>query len=310
MKHGRVRMTEMIRKLANLPAFARRRILVWAAAVLVIVVVLALQAAMPDWQLVPSLARGLSPGVILAVFLAALACEYVDSSLGMGYGTTLTPLLLLAGFEPLQIVPCVLLSELATGLTSTVMHHRDGNVDLLRDPKARSTAILLSVLSVVGTVAAVVFALKVSKFWLTAIIAVIILSVGVITLATVRRRVRYRRSHMIALGAVAAFNKGLSGGGYGPLVTAGQVVSGVSARSAVAITSLAEALTCLVGLIAYVTLHGHIDWTLAGPLTLGAMLSVPMATLTVRGLSEGVMRASVGTVTCLLGLLTVAKLLM
>jgi len=303
-------MPEMIRRLANLPAFARRRILIWAAAVLAIVVVLALQAAMPGWHLVPSLAGGLGPGVILAVFLAALVCEFVDSSLGMGYGTTLTPLLLVAGFEPLQIVPCVLLSELATGLTSTVMHHRDGNVDLLRDPKARNTAILLSVLSVVGTVAAVVFALKVSKFWLTAIIAVIILSVGVITLATLRRRLRYRRSHMIALGAVAAFNKGLSGGGYGPLVTAGQVVSGVSARSAVAITSLAEALTCLVGLIAYVALYGHVDWTLAGPLTLGAMLSVPVATLTVRGLSEGVMRASVGTVTCLLGLVTFAKLLM
>ena len=114
-------MTEMIQKLANLPAFARRRIRIWAAVVLAIVVLLGLQAAMPDWHLVPSLAHGLSAGAILAVFLAALVCEYVDSSLGMGYGTTLTPLLLLAGFEPLQIVPCVLLSEFATGLTSTLM---------------------------------------------------------------------------------------------------------------------------------------------------------------------------------------------
>ena len=101
---------------------------------------------------------------------------------------------------------------------------------------------------------------------------------------------------MIALGAVAAFNKGLSGGGYGPLVTAGQVVSGVSPKSAVAITSLAESLTCLIGLVAYWVMHGQIDWMLAGPLTLGAMLSVPVATLTVRGLSEGMMRASVGAV--------------
>jgi len=29
----------------------------------------------------------------------------------MGYGTTLTPLLLILGFEPLQIVPAVLLSD-------------------------------------------------------------------------------------------------------------------------------------------------------------------------------------------------------
>jgi uncharacterized membrane protein YfcA len=300
----------MISKLSKLPSFVRRRILVWAAAVLTITVVLALQAALPDWNLLPSLSERLGPGTVLAVFLAALVCEYVDSSLGMGYGTTLTPLLLLAGFEPLQIVPCVLLSEFATGLTSAIMHHRDGNVDLLRDPQARSTAILLSMLSVVGTLAAVFFALRVPKFWLTAIIGVIVLSVGLITLATVRRRLRYRRGHMIALGAVAAFNKGLSGGGYGPIVTAGQVVSGISPKSAVAITSLAESLTCLIGLVAYAAMHGRTDWMLAGPLALGAMLSVPVATLTVRGLSEGVLRAGVGTVTCLLGIVTFARLLM
>ncbi len=48
----------------------------------------------------------------LTIILFAFICEYVDSSLGMGYGTTLTPLLLIMGYNPLQIVPAVLLSEL------------------------------------------------------------------------------------------------------------------------------------------------------------------------------------------------------
>ncbi len=299
----------VMNKLSQLPGLRRRRIRIWAAVVLAIVVLLGIQAAVPQWQVFPNLADQLAPGAILAIFLAALFCEYIDSSLGMGYGTTLTPLLLLAGFEPLQIVPCVLLSEFVTGLSAGIMHHRDGNVDLLRDRRVRSTVILLSVLSVVGAVAAVTLAIRVPKFWLTAIIAIIILSVGVTTLATIRRRLRYRRGHMIALGAVAAFNKGLSGGGYGPLVTAGQVVSGMSPKHAVAVTSLAESLTCAVGLSAYMLMYGRIDWLLAAPLTAGAMLSVPVATLTVRRLPEAVMRASVGVVTCLLGVLTVAKLL-
>ncbi|NQT39230.1 MAG: sulfite exporter TauE/SafE family protein, partial [Planctomycetes bacterium] len=228
---------------------------------------------------------------------------------GMGYGTTLTPLLLLAGFEPLQIVPCVLLSEFVSGTIAGLMHHRDGNVDFLRDRQARGTVVWLSTLSVVGAVAAVTLALRLPKFWLTAIIAIIILSVGIETLATVRRRLRYRRGHIIAVGAVAAFNKGLSGGGYGPLVTAGQIVSGVPAKSAVAITSIAEAVTCIVGLLAYVVIRGGLDFALAVPLTAGAVLSVPMATLTVRRLPESLMRYSVGVVTCLLGILTFAKLL-
>jgi len=302
-------MSKILYALTRVPAFSRRRVQIWAAVVLAIVLLLGVQAAFPDWQLLPSLAKSIGPGTILLVFLAALACEYVDSSLGMGYGTTLTPLLLLAGFEPLEIVPCVLLSEFLTGLTAGLMHHRDGNVDFLRDSRARSAALMLSVLSTVGAFTAVFFAVRVSKFWLTAIIAVIILSVGLVTLATIRRRLQYRRSHMIILGGIAAFNKGLSGGGYGPLVTAGQVVSGMPAKHAVAITSLAEAFTCFVGLVAYFFLqHGQINWMLAGPLTAGAMLSVPVATLTVRRLPEPLMRGSVGVLTCLLGLVTVAKL--
>lgn len=298
----------VMNRLARLPGLRRRRIRIWAALVLGIVLLLGIQAAAPDWQVLPDLAGHLGPGAVLAIFLTALFCEYIDSSLGMGYGTTLTPLLLLAGFEPLQIVPCVLLSELVTGLSAGLMHHRDGNVDFLRDRRARGTAILLSVLSAVGAVTAVTLALHVPKFWLKAIIAIIILSVGVTVLATVRRRLRYRRGHIIAVGAIAAFNKGLSGGGYGPLVTSGQVVSGVPPKHAVAITSLAESFTCLVGLAAYIVIHGRIDLMLAAPLTLGAMLSVPVATLTVRKLPEPIMRASVGVVTCLLGVLTLVKL--
>lgn len=286
----------------------RRRIRIWLGLLTVIIIGLGLRVVFPDFRLLPGQSDAIAPWALLGVFLVALICEYVDSSLGMGYGTTLTPLLLLAGFEPLQIVPCILLSECVTGLAAGLMHHRDGNIDLLRDRRAVGTLILLSALSTIGTVAAVTIALSIPRYWLTLIIAVIILSIGVLILATAKRQLRYRRGHIIAVGAVAAFNKGLSGGGYGPLVTAGQVVSGLPAKHAVAITSLAESLTCAVGLVAYLLLHRDLDFALAVPLTLGAILSVPMATLTVRSLPEGLMRIGVGAATCLLGVLALAKL--
>lgn len=285
-----------------------RRIQLWAVAVLAIVVVLGIQAVWPQTNVLPDLGDRMGAGALLTIFLAALFCEYIDSSLGMGYGTTLTPLLLLAGFEPLQIVPAVLCSEFITGLSAGLLHHRDGDVDLLRDRRVQGTLLLLSLLSVAGVLVAVTLALSIPKFWLKAIIATIILSVGVMILTTIRRQLAYRRSHIIGLGAVAAFNKGLSGGGYGPLVTGGQVVSGIRPKHAVAITSLTESLTCAVGLTAYVLIHGTLDWALAIPLTAGALLSVPMATLTVGKLPEAVIRGSVGVVTCLLGLLTFVKL--
>ncbi len=246
-----------------------RRIRLWGVAVLLIVLAFSVQMIWPELQFLPEHEDALGAGTLLTIFLAALFCEYIDSSLGMGYGTTLTPLLLLAGFAPLQIVPAVLLSEFVTGISAGLLHQRDGNVDFLRDHKARGTTILLSVFSVCGTIAAVTLALRIPKFWLSAIIAAIVLSVGIVILATIRRQLQYRRGHIIVLGAVASFNKGLSGGGYGPLVTGGQVVSGMSPKQAVAITSLAEGLTCFVGLAAYLLMGGGLYWWLAIPLTLG-----------------------------------------
>lgn len=37
--------------------------------------------------------------IFLALIILAFFCELIDSSLGMGYGTTLTPLLMIIGFD-------------------------------------------------------------------------------------------------------------------------------------------------------------------------------------------------------------------
>jgi len=67
---------------------------------------------------------------VIGFILLAFVCEYVDSTLGMGYGTTLTPLLLIMGYNPLQVVPVVLISELISGLLAGMLHHKEGNVNL------------------------------------------------------------------------------------------------------------------------------------------------------------------------------------
>jgi uncharacterized membrane protein YfcA len=294
---------------AALPPLSSRRTRLWLFLVSAILAGLAMLHFTPGWEVTARETLNISALALMAIFLAALACEYMDSSLGMGYGTTLTPLLLLAGFEPLQIVPAVLLSELMTGLAAGVLHQRDGNVDFLNDPRARRTTLLLGSLSGIGAVLAVWMAVSISKFWLGIFITAIILSMGVIILITRKRQVPYRAGGIVVVGAVAAFNKGLSGGGYGPLVTAGQVVSGLPAKHAVAVTSVAESLTCLVGLLAYLALGKSIAWELAVPLALGALLSVPMATLTVSRTSEASLRGVVGIVTLALGIVALLKLL-
>jgi hypothetical protein len=286
-----------------------RRVRMWLVTLVAIGAVLLANALMPHSMGAGSDWSTPLPRAAILVFLVALACEYLDSSLGMGYGTTLTPLLLLAGFAPLDIVPAILLSEAVTGAAAGLLHQRDGNVNFMRDARARRTAMLLIALSTIGAIAAAMLAVKVSKEVLTLFIATIIVSMGVVIMLTAGRPFRYRPAGIVAIGAVAAFNKGLSGGGYGPLVTAGQVVSGLPPKNAVAISSVAESFTCVVGLTAYLALGREINWGLAFPLVAGALLSVPIATLTVRRMPEKGFRRVVGVVTLILGGLALSTVL-
>ena len=244
---------------------------------------------------------------MLLLMPLAFICEFIDSSLGMGYGTSLTPLLLLMGYEPLQIVPAVLFSEFVSGITAASFHHSIKNVDFKRSLRDRQVAMVLSVFSIIGTIAAVIIAVKLSKQMLTILIGMIVLLMGVFILVTYKRSPRFTWRKIIALGTVASFNKGMSGGGYGPLVMGGQMLSGVGVKNAVGITSLAEGLTCLVGVIVYFVLGKQADWSLAPWLMAGAVLSVPWAVHMLKRIPENMVKKIIAVVILILGVLTLWK---
>jgi uncharacterized membrane protein YfcA len=271
---------------------------------------------------------------MLLIPVIAFLCEYMDSTLGMGYGTTLTPVFMLMGFAPMQIVPVILLSELISGILAGVFHHREGNVDLkprtadifkiknaLRPlvyinsvrrtvPRHLKMALLLSMCSVVGTVAAVFVALNIPKFWLKMYIGCLVLAMGIIILVCINRNFKFSWKKITLLGVVASFNKGMSGGGYGPVVTGGQILSGVDGKSAVGITSLAEGLTCLVGVIAYILIsENSLDWKLAPWVVVGAVLSVPLSAKSVKVISERKLKFAIAILTIILGVFTIVKTL-
>ena len=109
------------------------------------------------------------------IVLLALVCEYVDSTLGMGYGTTLTPVLLLLGYDTGQIVPSVLLSEFLTGILAGILHQGLGNVSFKSGSRPFKVALALAACSVVGTLAAVFIAVNIPKWVLKTYIGVLVL---------------------------------------------------------------------------------------------------------------------------------------
>jgi len=245
----------------------------------------------------------------LVIILLAFVCEFVDSSLGMGYGTTLTPLLLIMGYQPLEIVPAILLSELISGLSAAFFHHRFKNSNFKLGGRDLRIALVMAACSIVGTLAAVILALHLSAFHVKLYIGLVVLGMGIIILSTLNRAYRFSWKKISSLGLLAAFNKGISGGGYGPVVTSGQILSGVKSKAAIGITSLAEGLTCLVGVLAYVLVSGRqVQWRLAPSLVLGAIMSVPLAAYTVKRFSSSRLKLIVGIATLLLGFVTLGKL--
>ena len=303
--------------------------------------------------------------VLFLVAVIAFLCEYMDSSLGMGYGTTLTPILLIMGFEPIQIVPAVLLSEFITGIISALFHVLFKNMTLgfkesprtdidpivdqesapLEPPKPTSSlqskkgsaffakfmklttdskvVIILIGFGALGTILSSVLSAYFSygslfKFAVKLYIGVMVLSMGVLILVYIRRQMHFSLKKIILIGALAGFNKGISGGGYGPLAVSGQILSGRDGKNAIASTSLSEGVICFVGVVATLItnlISSHAsggpfdigDWGLSLYLIIGAVLSTPLAALTTKKVESKWLKIVVAIVTILLGSFTLIK---
>jgi len=272
--------------------------------------------------------------VAATIFIIAFLAEYTDSTLGMGYGTTLTPILLLFGFSPLQVVPSILLSELITGLLAGFFHHLAGNVDFkpkdinlfsikqeLNElgyletfakglPLHLRVALLLAACSIFGTIIAVLIAFNIPGFWIKLYIGILVFSMGIVIIMCLNREFAFSWKKIILLGMISSFNKGISGGGYGPIITGGQILSGIEGRHAVGITSLAEGLTCMVGVVSYLLIsQGSASWKIAPFIISGAVLSVPLSAISVKKVSGRSLKLAIAVLTLILGTITIVQTL-
>jgi len=241
------------------------------------------------------------------VLVAAFLTAYIDTCVGGGHGTMLTPILILLGFAATMVVPAVLLSEICIGIVATILNHRVGNIRLSHGEQHRRVLLVLAACSLVGSLIAVTVAVHAPAKWVNAWIGLIIIAVGVLLLVRRGTTGQFSMRRIVVLGTIAAFNKGLSGGGYGPLLTGGQLLSGVAEKGAVSITPPARGLTGLFSVVLYFAAKGHLELSLAAPLIIGSVLAMPAAVGTVAWIEAGLLRKGITIVTLVLGALLVIK---
>lgn len=247
--------------------------------------------------------------------------------MGGGYGTILVPILLAFNIDRRFLIPAVLFTEIWTGLGSALLHHFVGNADfhvkILNGKEAEQNgkiilsqdfkiAIILAVCGVIGGVIAAYASIKINDVIMKTYIGSLVLLMGFLVL--IRLKWKFKWWKIYGIGLIAAFNKGLSGGGYGPLISSGQIIADRNPRQAVASTSLSEAVVCAVSLIITATIPENQSIIFTLPflhfiiaLLIGALLSVPLAVLTVKYIPIKKMQPIIGIVTVLLGIFTIIK---
>jgi len=152
----------------------------------------------------------LALSIIFALIIGAFICEFIDSSLGMMYGTILNPVLIISGFDPLIVVPSILLSQAMGGIIAAVFHHRFENVIFHLTSEDSRTVYVITILGVIATIISVFVAVNIPKWALKTYIGVLVLCMGIVLLFKAKFDFSWRRIFII--GLISAFNKGISGG--------------------------------------------------------------------------------------------------
>ena len=249
------------------------------------------------------------PYATVTLVILALGCEFIDATIGMGYGTTLTPVLILLGYPVHMIIPATVLSQLGGNISAAFFHHQLGNVDFLRDHKARNSALIMGGLGLLVAMMTASLAIKIPGRMLQPIVASIVLAMGVFLLVARQIKPTFRWRNIAILSMLAAFNKSLTGGGYGPLVCGGQILAGINVRSAVATTAVAEAVVCVATVGTYWLSGVRMPLELLLPLMAGALLSTPLSALVLRKMSIELAKKLMGLAISVLGLLALLKVI-
>ncbi len=170
-------------------------------------------------------------------------------------------------------------------------------------------AFILGFLGIIGGIIAAFVGLNISDTAVRTYIGILVIIVGIIVL--IRLKWKFSWWKISGIGLLAAFNKGLSGGGYGPLISSGQIIVDRDPRQAVASTSLSEAIVCIASLVIYLTVGSVVlnsdYWFLLIALLIGSLLSVPFAVLTVKYLPIKKLQPTIGGMTVLLGIFMLLK---
>ncbi len=243
--------------------------------------------------------------LIVPSFLTAV----VDIVFGMGFGLTMTPILLFMGYAPHEVVPALLFSSMLGNLFSPLFHHKFKNVDFTPRSYHFNMSILIGTLGVLGSIIGASISIGISDFYLGLYIGSLIVALGIFLLINKKLKAKFTWLRLIFLGLFGSFNKGISGSGFGPIITTGMIIMKINEKVAVSIQTFSELFVSIAGFLTFILAGSQISWNLLLPLGIGVVFSTPIAAFVVHKFDSRKLRTAIGLVTIVLGILTLLNLL-
>lgn len=257
--------------------------------------------------------QGFSTSLIIVAIILGFLAAFLDSSMGMGYGL-LAPVLMGLGLDPYIVVPILLLSQMTTGFTGTIFHSLYHNIDFKTSKtQDTKTTILFILIGFLGMVLAVLVSLNISTNILLLYIGILMIGAGIVMLPKLSFSFSWKR--IMFLNGLASFNKAISGGGYGPIMTVGQMTSGRDVRESVAFTDFTEAFLSGFGFLLYLIFNEYYGINIVITIKLGViliisgMIATPLGALITKKLKKKSSKKIVGALSILIGIFTLGKII-
>lgn len=240
---------------------------------------------------------------LLLIAVAGFGAQFVDGSLGMGYGVTSSTLLIALGLSPALASASVQMAKIGTAAISGVAHHRFGNVDW-------STVRRIAIPGAVGSFIGATFLSSLSTEVARPIAGGLLFVLGGYVVwrfargrQVERRGGRPGRRMLLPLGLTGGFIDATGGGGWGPVTTPALLADGrLEPRRVIGTVSTAEflvAVSATAGFLLGLGLQG-LDLGFVAALLVGGAIAAPLAAAVVRHLNPRILGVVVGGAICLL----------
>jgi len=232
--------------------------------------------------------------------LAGGAAQFVDGTLGMGFGVTSATILLALGVSAAAASAATHMAKLPTTFVSGLTHWRQGNVD-------KGTFIRIAIpggiAAFVGAVVLVNLSLASAKTWMAGLLLffglVILLRFGFNKRLIPTPENGQSARWLSPLGALGGFTDSMGGGGWGPVVTPSvMTVTNHEPRTVVGSVNAAEFFVAACASLGFLTgaerIEEDMPWLAVLGLITGGVVVAPFAARLAGRLPHHVMGTMVG----------------